>query len=128
MRGPKRCARGTTGYIEFTGPKGDKTAHLFTRTDGKPVALGGLWDRWVSADKAERKETYTVVTTAPSAFAGQFHERMPLVLELEDVDAWMVATPDEAAALMRPAKDVLQERPLGRAINNVKNNSAGLLA
>jgi hypothetical protein len=33
----------------------------------------------------------------------------------------------EAATLMRPAKDVLQERPLGKAINNVKNNSAELL-
>jgi hypothetical protein len=29
---------------------------------------------------------------------------------------------------MRPAKGMLQERPLGRAINNVKNNSAELLA
>jgi hypothetical protein len=28
---------------------------------------------------------------------------------------------------MRPAKDVLQERPLGRAINHVKNNSPELL-
>jgi hypothetical protein len=29
---------------------------------------------------------------------------------------------------MLPAKDVLQERPLGKAINNVKNNSVELLA
>lgn len=36
--------------------------------------------------------------------------------------------PEEAAALMRPAKDVLQERPLGKAINNVKNNGPELLA
>jgi len=28
---------------------------------------------------------------------------------------------------MRPAKDVLLERPLGRAINNVKNNVPELL-
>ena len=124
----RRCVVPATGYIEFTGEKGDRTAHLFTRTDGQPIALGGLWDRWTSADKSERKETYTVVTTAPSAFAGQFHERMPLVLELGDVDAWLRAAPDDAAALMRPAKDVLQERPLGRAINNVKNNAPELLA
>jgi putative SOS response-associated peptidase YedK len=52
---------------------------------------------------------------------------MPLVLELEDVDAWLRATPGEAAALLRPAKDVLQERPLGKAINNLKNAGPELL-
>jgi putative SOS response-associated peptidase YedK len=123
FRNGRRCVVPATGYIEFTGPKGDKTAHLFTRTDGKPVALAGLWDRWVSKDKAERKETYTVVTTAPSAFAAQFHNRMPCVLEIEDVEAWMNASPDVTVELMRPAKDVLQARVLGKAINNVKNNA-----
>jgi putative SOS response-associated peptidase YedK len=123
----RRCIVPATGYIEFTGPKGDRTAHLFTRTDGKPIALGGLWDRWQSANKAERNETYTVVTTAPSEFAAQFHDRMPLVLEFKDLDRWLRDLPDEAAALMRPAKDVLQERPLGKAINNVKNNAPELL-
>jgi putative SOS response-associated peptidase YedK len=33
------------------------------------------------ADKAETKETFTIVTTEPSNFAAQFHNRMPLVLE-----------------------------------------------
>ena len=65
-----------------------------------------------------------VAASAPSAFAGQFHDRMPLVLELKDVDTWLRDLPDEAAALMRPAKDVLQEHPLGKAINNAKYNSA----
>lgn len=125
----KRCIVPATGYIEFTGPKGDKLAHLFTRTDGQPIALGGLWERWQSADKAESKETFTVVTTAPNDFAGRFHDRMPLVLELDQVDAWLGAHPDEAAGLMMPAKeDILQERPLGKAINNVKNNGPELLA
>ncbi len=58
---------------------------------------------------------------------GQIHDRMPLVLEMGDVEAWMRAAPDDAAALMKPAKDVLQERPLGKPINNVKNNTPELL-
>ena len=124
----RRCVVPATGYIEFTGPKGDKTAHLFTRKDGQPIALAGLWDRWTNKDKSERKETYTIVTTAPSAFAAQFHDRMPCVLELRDVDRWLKDLPEEAAALMRPAKDVLQERPLGKPINNVRNNAPELLA
>jgi putative SOS response-associated peptidase YedK len=48
---------------------------------------------------------------------------MPLVLELQDLDAWVDSMPDEVALLMRPAKDVLQERPLGKAVNNVKSNA-----
>jgi putative SOS response-associated peptidase YedK len=123
----RRCIVPATGYIEFTGSKGDKIAHLFSRSDDKPMALAGLWDRWVSADKSQKKVTYTVVTTAPNSFAAQFHARMPCVLEMEDVDTWLCASPDDAAKLMRPAKDVLVERPLGKAINNVKNNSPELL-
>lgn len=123
----RRCVVPATGYIEFTGPRGDKVAHYFTRTDGRPMALGGLWDRWVNADKSEKKETFTIVTTAPSVFAAQFHDRMPLVLEPEELDAWLNGTPDDAASLMKPARDVLQERKLGKAINNVKNNSPELL-
>jgi putative SOS response-associated peptidase YedK len=38
---------------------------------------------------------------------------MPCVLELEDVGAWMNASPDEAAALLRPAQDVLPAWLLG---------------
>ncbi len=124
----RRCVVPATGYLEFTGPKGGKTAHLFTRTDGRPMALAGLWDRWLSADRSQRKESYAIVTTAPSGFAAQFHDRMPCVLEPDDVEAWLRASPDEAATLMRPAADVLTERPLGKAINNVKNNAPELLA
>ena len=70
----------------MSGPKGDKTAHLLTRTDGEPIAPADLWDRWAGKDKAE-KETYTGATTAPSAFAAQFHDRMTCVLEQDDVKA-----------------------------------------
>ncbi len=53
---------------------------------------------------------------------------MPLVLEFDDGEGWLRAASDHTAALMRPAKDdVLQERPLGKAINNVKNNAPELL-
>ncbi len=110
----------------FTKPKGDKTAHLATRKDRQPIALAGLLDHWVSIDKVERKET--VVATAPRHSRYSSMNGCPCVLELEDIEAWLRASPDEAAALMRPVKDVLRERPLGKAINNVKNNGPELLA
>jgi len=81
------------------------------------------------ARKAETKETFTIVTTEPSKFAAQFHNRMPLVLEPDTSDPWMKGEPAAAAALMKPAnEDVLVSRPVNKAVGNVKNNTPDLLA
>lgn len=110
-------------------PKNDRQPHYFARVDGQPMAIAGLWDRWRSADKSETKETFTIVTTRASRFAAQFHDRMPVILEPDSWDLWMKGESDVAAALMMPAREnVLMERPVSEAINNVKNNGPDLLA
>ena len=125
----RRCLVPASGYFEWTGPKNDPQPHYFTRADGQPLALAGLWDRWRSKDKSETKETFTIVTTEPSEFAGQFHNRMPLVLEPDTWDPWMKGDPETAAALMKPANEyLLIERVVSRAVGNVKNNGPELLA
>ena len=92
------------------------------------MALAGLWDRWRSADKSETNETFTIVTTEPSKFAAEFHDRMPVILEPEKWDLWMKADPDVAEALMEPAnEDVLISRPVSKAVGNMKNNEPELL-
>jgi len=92
------------------------------------MALAGLWDRWRSKDKPETKETFSIVTTEPSKFAAQFHNRMPLILEPDVWDSWLQGDPDAAAALMKPPnEDVLRERMVSKAVGNLKNNSAELL-
>jgi putative SOS response-associated peptidase YedK len=92
------------------------------------MALAGLWDRWRSSDESETKKTFTIVTTAPSKFAAQWHDRMPLILEPETWDAWLTGDPEAAAVLMKPAnEDVLLSRPVSKAAGNVKNNGPELL-
>jgi len=79
-------------------------------------------------DKSETKETFTVITTEPSKFAAQFHNRMPLILEPDTWDTWLKGDPDAAAALMKPAnEDLLLSRPVNKAVGNVKNNGPELL-
>lgn len=131
FRGPfksRRCIVPASGYLEWTGPKGDKTPHYFTRTDGQPMAIAGLWDRWQSADKSETKESFTIVVTAANNFACQFHDRMPVILEKDAWDLWMKGEPEIAEALMIPAGEkVLTERVVSKDVNNVKNNRPDLL-
>lgn len=125
----RRCIVPASGYYEWTGPKGDKTPHHFTRADGQPLALAGLWDRWQSPDKSQTKESFTIVVTAANKFANQFHDRMPVILEPNSFDQWMRGEPDVAAALMISAGErVLTERVVSKAVGNVKNNGPELLA
>jgi putative SOS response-associated peptidase YedK len=77
------------------------------------------------ADAQEANEPCTIVTTSRNAFAAQFHDRMPVVLKMNDIDDCLAAKPDDAAPLMRSAQDdVLQDRRLKKAVNNVKNSFA----
>ena len=46
FRETRRCLVPAWGYFEWTGPKNDRQPHYFTRADGQPIALAGLWDRW----------------------------------------------------------------------------------
>jgi putative SOS response-associated peptidase YedK len=125
----RRCLVPASGYFEWTGPKNDRQPHYFTRADGQPLALAGRWDRWRSADKSETKETFTIVTTEPTKFAAQFHDRMPLVLEPDTWELWMKGEPDAAAELMKLAnEDALVSRPVSKAVGNVKNNGPELLS
>jgi putative SOS response-associated peptidase YedK len=124
----RRCIVPASGYFEWTGPKTDRQPHYFTRADGTPMALAGLWDRWRGADTSEAKETFTVITTEPSKFVAQFHNRMPLILEPDTWDAWLSGDPETAAALMKSANErVLNSRSVNKAVGNVKNNGPELL-
>ena len=78
------------------------------------------WDRWPSHDDGE---VFVLVLTSDPNPHDQFTPRPLASISVP----FSSATRDDAAALMRPARDVLQERPLGKAVNNVKNNAPELL-
>jgi putative SOS response-associated peptidase YedK len=101
---------------------------MFTRADGRADRARQPVGRWRNADKSETKETFTIVTTEPSKFAGQFHNRMPLILEADTWDLWMQGDPEAVAVLMKPANEnVLNDRPVSKAVGNVRNNGPELL-
>lgn len=49
------------------------------------------------------------------------HNRMPVILEPEEVDRWIEGTPEEAKALIAPAADgVLQKFLVSTLVNNAR--------
>ena len=101
------------------------------RSDGEPLALAGLWSGWRDPDTATRLYTCTILTTDPNELVARIHNRMPVVLDPTDWDAWLAAgTPAEhLRALLHPAPDeALDAYAVSPAVNNVRNEGPQLLA
>ena len=86
----RRCIIPASGFYEWTGEKGAKQPHLFTAADGSPIlAFAGLWDRWRNPATGEEVLSCTIIVCEASTWMETYHDRMPLILEPKDFDAWL---------------------------------------
>ncbi len=98
--------------------------------DGDPFAFAGLWATWRDPETAERLYTVSIVTGPPNELVEPVHDRMPIILEPADHDAWLDReSPLEALrALLRPAPAAsMRMYPVSPAVNNVRSQGPELL-
>ncbi len=92
--------------------------------------MAGLYDHWVGADGSEL-ESMAILTTAANATVGTIHDRMPVIIQLEDFDRWLDVSSGSALSvldLLRPAPDTLLDlTPVNPKLNNARNEGPDLL-
>lgn len=116
-----RCLIPASGYYEWQNTPEGKQPYYFTRRDGQPITIAGLWDNWRDKQIGEIVKSCTMVITAPNSFVAEVHDRMPVILEAKDFEQWEKGNPKDAAALMKPADDdVLQRWPVSKRVNSSK--------
>jgi putative SOS response-associated peptidase YedK len=71
-----------------------------SRYDGRPMAWAGLWEGYRSP-RGEIIRSYCVITIEASADIVAIHDRMPLVLEDDDLSAWLGKQPRDPTELLR---------------------------
>jgi len=101
------------------------------RDDGELLALAGLWSSWRDPESAARLYTCTILTTDPNGLVARLHDRMPVILDPGDWDAWLAdGTPRaELRALLRPApEESLAAYAVSPSVNNVRSEGPELLA
>jgi len=125
------CLLPVDGFYEWEKlPDGRRQPYLISAAADGPLALAGLWDRWVGPD-GDALVTCTIVTTAANRPMSELHDRMPAILEPGAVDDWLDPTlrdPGHASALLKPAADgVLRFAAANPRVNNANNDGADLL-
>ena len=122
----RRCLVPADVFYEWQATADGKQPFAIARTDGQPMVFAGLWEGWRGTDGTVMR-TFTIVTTSANATLRALHERMPVVLEPQDWPAWLGETETDATALLRPSAADFRVWRVGKAVNNVRNDSAALL-
>ena len=129
-----RCVIPVDGYYEWrtTGvdpkAKQPKQPYFIRSHDDRPLAVAGLWTTWRDPMRGGQEDrSCSLITTVPNATLAAIHDRMPCILDGDDVEEWLSA-PEPPLQLLRTAPDErLVAVTVSTAVNNVRNKGAELI-
>jgi putative SOS response-associated peptidase YedK len=112
-----RCLIPVSGYYEWhDGPDGNQS-YYFTRRDGAPITVAGLWDEWRDREVGETIRSCAMIVTEANRFVAKLHDRMPVILEPEQSEAWLTGA--AGLDILKPAaNEVLQCWPVSQRVNS----------
>ena len=123
----RRCLVLANGFYEWMAVPGQKwkQPHYIHAPDQDLLMLAGLWERWRPRDGRDPIESFTILTTEPNTVVARLHDRMPVILQPGDYEAWLDPSLDDAVAIqafLRPAPDdLLSTYPVTRFVSNAVN-------
>jgi putative SOS response-associated peptidase YedK len=126
----RRCLVPADGFYEWSAEHGAKIPYYIHRSDGRPVAFGGLWSVWRDRRDPDRPplRTCTILTTAAADELSWLHDRMPAILPADRWDDWLDPDADPAPlrGLLVPAAGWVTRR-VSRAVSDPRNNGPALI-
>lgn len=105
----RRCLFLADGFYEWQklDDKGKKKQpYLIRRPQQGPLAMAGIFERWMSPNGSEL-DTCAILTTSANATMSAIHDRMPVILSRAQSEPWLSpdATVKDIENLMRPLDD-----------------------
>ena len=128
----RRCIVPVRGWHEWP----DRTTPYYIhRADDEPLMLAGIWDTWESREAGDEQDgavvtSMSIITTPPGRYMAKFHDRSPLVLEGENVMAWMQPglAEDDIKAMFQPFESrALEAYRVSTTVNQARNKTAEVL-
>jgi putative SOS response-associated peptidase YedK len=120
----RRCLIPADGFYEWQRSGKTKQPFCFEIRYGELFAFAGIWDRWQGGGIAV--ETCSILTTTPNAVTSAVHDRMPVILGVNNYDLWLdpgMQNVTEVSALLKPYDARLMRcYPVSTRINQVAND------
>ena len=122
----RRCIIPTDGFYEWEKMSGRTGQPWFIHMyDDTTFAFAGLWELWKVPGSDETIESCTILTTEANCDLQDVHERMPVILSVEQQAAWLSdsTSAGQLKNLMQPLPDgFLVRHPVASLVNKVAND------
>jgi putative SOS response-associated peptidase YedK len=120
FRGTRPVIVPADGFYEWTGAKGARRPLWFRPRGGGLLYLAGLTE-----DLPDGRRAFVILTTDASGPVAEIHDRMPVVLPREKIQAWIEQ--GDSGLLVPAPPDFLTATEVSSRVNDVKNDDASLL-
>jgi putative SOS response-associated peptidase YedK len=123
----RRCLVLADSYVEWKKEGKERLPTRYEIDGGQPFALAGLWEAWHDPQNkaAPPLESCTVIITEANELAGAVHDRMPVILDAADYDAWLAG---EEIPLIPFPSERMTAIPNTTWINNARHKGPECLA
>ncbi len=93
FKGPlrsRRCVIPSTGFYEWAhaGGKQQKDKYLLTEPGKDMLYMAGMVDSFKD-ESGGRQDAFTILTTAANDSVAPLHDRMPVILRTDELEAWL---------------------------------------
>ncbi|MGD8644505.1 MAG: SOS response-associated peptidase [Chromatiales bacterium] len=127
----RRCLIPADGYYEWRATASGKQPYFFSSRDGRPLAFAGLWEQWTDKETGEQLQSCTIIVTEASERLRPIHDRMPVVLGVEDYAIWLDCEScdrERLRPLLRPAEpDAIEVHAVDRRVNSPAHDDPSLI-
>lgn len=121
-----RCLIPADGWYEWLPGEGGKQPYFIAREDRQPLFLGAIWEPY-----ADDTACCAIITEPARGIAREIHDRMPLVLDDDSLEAWLDPALTERDAIRAAVRhfdaDAFTAWPVSTRVNRVANDGAELI-
>ncbi len=112
----RRCIIPASGYHEWTPTPSGKQPYFISAADGGVLSFAGVWHEWRNPETGAAMKSCTIIVTDANMLTRIIHNRMPAILDPNDIDRWLAC--ELGADALKPApEDVLRMWPVSRRVN-----------
>ena len=121
-----RCLIVADGFYEWQKTDKGKVPYFIHLKSGKPFGFAGIYSRW-SPTEGEGIDTCSIITTSANKLIEPVHDRMPVIISKDSIDAWLGDIADPSSLLKPYPSEEMELYQVSRMVNDPKHNSPDLL-